>query len=116
MSKSMFEAAEIDGANAWMRFWKIIVPTLAPMTFYLAMLGITTGMQTFDIVKLFAGNNHQGYAGPHNSGLTLSFFAYKEAFDACNMSTAAVISWLLFAITLVLTLINFKIRSKWGDD
>lgn len=116
INPAIYEAAEIDGANGWVKFWKITFPELAPMTFYLLMLGIITGMQTFDIAKLFAGAQHQGYAGPHNSGLTLSLFIYKKAFDDYNMSSAAVISWFLFILTFILAMINQKLRKKWVDD
>lgn len=116
INDTIYEAAKIDGANTLQRFFKITVPCLKSMTFYLFMLGIIAGMQTFDIAKLFAGAQHQGYAGPHNSGLTLSFLVYKQAFDTCDMGTAAVTSWFLFIITLLMSVISFKVRSRGGDN
>ena len=117
INKSIYEAADIDGATGWAKFWKVTFPELAPMTFYLLMLGIIAGMQTFEIAKIIRVDaNNSGVYGPYDCGLTLMCYVYREFDVNGNLSNASVISWFLFIITLTLSIISFKVRRKWVDE
>lgn len=113
---ALYEAAQIDGAGEWQKFLRITFPALGPMTFFLLMLGIIAGMQTFDVAKIFAGQTHEGYAGPHNVGLTLMLYIYQKANDYFNLPVASVMSWFLFLITFILAYVNTKLRKLWVSE
>lgn len=118
VNPSLYEAAAIDGASEWKKFWRITFPSIAPTTFFLLMAGIIAGLQTFDIAKLFASwasSAWTGTAGPDDMGLTTVFYIYKKGTLYYNIPEAAVASWILFVIILALTTINFKLRKKWVD-
>ncbi len=117
INASIYEAADIDGATGWKKFWHVTFPELMPMTFYLLMLGIIAGMQTFEIPKIIRVDaNNSGVYGPYDCGLTLMCYIYREFDVNGNLSHASVISWFLFIITLTLSIVSFKVRKKWVDE
>ncbi len=101
----LFEAAAVDGASRWQQFRFITLPLLRPMAFYAVTLTIIGNMQIF--VEPFLLVNRDG--GVNNAGLTTVMYLYKTAFNDLDMGLAASISWVLFAIIIVLTLINNRI-------
>ena len=116
LNKELFEAADVDGANSWKKFSRITLPAIAPTTFFLLLSGIIAGMQTFDIAKIFAGDSWTGISGPDNVGLTTVLYIYNTGTKYNNMPKAAVMSWVLFVIVFLATMINFKLRKKWVDE
>jgi multiple sugar transport system permease protein len=101
----LFEAAAVDGANRWQQFRHITLPLLRPMAFYAVTLTIIGSMQIF--VEPFLLVNRDG--GVNNAGLTTVMYLYKTAFNDLDMGLAASISWVLFAIIIVLTIINNRL-------
>lgn len=114
LNPSLYEAASVDGAGPLRKFFKITLPDLGPTTFYLFISGIIAGMQTFDIAKMIALlSDPSGLtAGPHNWGMTTILYIYQVGISASDMGRASVMSWFLFAIMLVVSIINFKVRNK----
>lgn len=112
INPAVYEAADIDGATGWTRFWKITFPELIPMFCYLLMLGIVAGMQTFEIAKVIrTSTGGLDIYGPNNSGLTLMCYIYKE-YSNMHLGNAAVLSWYLFVIVFVLSFFANKFKSK----
>lgn len=105
--RSLYEAAEIDGANRFNKFWHITIPCISPTTFYLAITGVIGGMQAFVPFQLMTNG------GPDYSTTTIVLYLYNNAFKYMKMGYASAMAWILFAIIMVLTLINFKFSSKW---
>lgn len=101
----LFEAAAVDGASRWQQFRHVTLPLLRPMAFYAVTLTIIGNMQIF--VEPFLLVNRDG--GVNNAGLTTVMYLYKTAFNDFDMGLAASISWVLFAIIIVLTVINNRI-------
>jgi ABC-type sugar transport system permease subunit len=101
------EAAAIDGANHWQSFWKIILPLLQPTTFFIFVTSLIGAFQVFDLVYAMTGG------GPANATTTLVHQIYNAAFKALDMGYAAAMSFVLFGIILVISLISMKaIRSE----
>lgn len=101
--KELYEAAEIDGANAIQRFWAVTWPGVSPVTFFIFTMGLINGFQAgFDAVYVMT----QG--GPYGATSTLSFYIYEKAYVAFEMGYASAIAWVLFIMILVVTLFNFK--------
>lgn len=119
VNQSLYEAADLDGANALRKVWHITIPAVAPTTFYLLMSGITTGLLSYDLAALIAKAEWgSAIGGVDNMGLTvMRLIKYLMdpavvAEDPAYMSAAAIISWLLFIVTATLATIVFIIRNR----
>jgi ABC-type sugar transport system permease subunit len=97
----LYEAARVDGAGAWHRFWNVTLPQLSPVTFFLLVTGILGSFQSFDIIKVMTNG------GPVNFTKTLIYYLYEEGFVAFHAGVAAVIAVVLFALMLVVTALQF---------
>jgi multiple sugar transport system permease protein len=97
-----YEAAEIDGASAWSKFWNITIPLLAPTTFFIMVMSIISSFQVFDIVYVLTSG------GPLGATKVLVFYVYEHAFQFFNMGYASAAAYVLFAILFILTLIQVK--------
>jgi len=102
---SMYEAAEIDGANSIKKFLFITVPYLKPMTAYVLLTSIIGTLQMFDQAYIFSN----GSGGPANSTLTVALMIYKYAFGTQNaMGFAATIAMILAGVILLLSVLSQK--------
>jgi multiple sugar transport system permease protein len=96
------EAAAIDGANRWQSFWKITLPLLQPTTFFIFVTSTIGAFQVFDQVYVMTGG------GPANATTTLVHQIYNAAFKAIDMGYAAAMSFVLFGIILVVSLLSMR--------
>jgi multiple sugar transport system permease protein len=103
----LYEAAAIDGANAWRRFRHITVPSISPVIFYNLIIGIIAALQSFTIFFIMT----QG--GPNNATLTFMLYLYKMGFQNLRMGYASAMAWLLFLYLALLTALVFKSSSRW---
>lgn len=108
ISDSMYEAAEIDGANAIKKFLYITIPLLRPVTGFVVIIGIIGTFQLFDQSYMFSG----GSGGPNNSTLTVVLLIYQYAFSNNQMGYAAAIAVSLALIILVATFIQRKMQKE----
>ena len=108
---SLYEAAELDGASVWRRFWGITLPLMTPVILYDIILGLSLGVQIFTQVLIIFGNDPPG--DPAGSTLTVVLHIYNNAFRYSNMGYAAALSWILFLITLVAALLIFRTSKRW---
>lgn len=97
-----YEAAEIDGAGKISKFWKITLPLLTPTTFFILVISMISSLQVFDIVYVLTSG------GPLGSTKVLVFYVYEHAFKFFEMGYASAISWILFAILFVFTMIQVR--------
>ncbi|MBL8133290.1 MAG: sugar ABC transporter permease [Anaerolineae bacterium] len=97
-----YEAAEIDGAGRWAKMRHITLPMMSPIFFFNLVIGFINSFQVFVIGYLITDG------GPQNSTLFLVLYIYRSAFQNLKMGYAAALSWLLFGILLVLSLIIFR--------
>jgi len=102
-----YEAAAIDGANAWQRFWKITIPMLTPYIFFNLIMGLIGTFQIFTQAFIMT----QG--GPANSTLFYAYHLFNNAFRYLHMGYAAAMAWFLFLIVLSLTALQMKLSRKW---
>ena len=99
ISVDLYEASELDGANAWQRFWYITLPALRPMMWFAVTLSVIGGLQLFDEPFILTG----GHGGPDQAGMTAALYFYREAFDFDDFGGASAMSWILFGFIAVLT-------------
>lgn len=96
------QAAELDGAGPWTRFWRITFPLLAPAHFFLLVVGLIGGFQIFDSVYVMTEG------GPAGSTEPIIFYLYRKAFTWFEMGYASAIAWVLFAIMFAATLAQWR--------
>ena len=107
----LYEAADIDGASKFQRFWNITWPQLAPITFFIFIMSVIGGLQGgFETAKTMT----QG--GPAGATTTLSYFIFTQGFETGRFGSASGVAWALFALVLVVTLINWKFGSRYVND
>ncbi len=101
------EAAEIDGANSWQRFWHVTFPCMTPIIFYNLLMSLITNMQVITPALALT----QG--GPGNSSRFISYIMYTYAFKDMKFSYACAVSFIFFLIIGVFTAILFITSGKW---
>ena len=109
ISKTYYEAASMDGAGVWARFFHVTLPLLTPTIFFVMITSIISGFQVFDAVYMMIGKTNPAY----DDTQTIVMLFYEQAFDYGHKGYAAAISVLLFAIILVLTIVQFSLQKKW---
>lgn len=107
ISPSYYEAAEIDGANSFYRFTKITLPLLSPTTFYLMIVRFIA------VFKLFTAVQIMTFGTPARSNTSIVVRIYEDAFSSYKFGYASAEAMILFAIILIITLINFWGQKKW---
>jgi multiple sugar transport system permease protein len=100
--QSLYEAAELDGANGWKQFIYITVPILRPVTFFVLAMGIIGTFQLFDQSYIFSN----GTGGPNNATLTVVLLIYQAVFRNLQMGYGAAIAFLLAGVIVTATLIQ----------
>lgn len=110
ISPSLYEAADIDGANAWHKFRSITLPGISSITFFLILAGLTAGLTTFDAAKVLAPLSWDNFAGPEDAGLTIMYYIYNTGVKNGEMGYASILSWMLFVVMMIPSVFLVKKR------
>ncbi|MFI5916734.1 carbohydrate ABC transporter permease [Dactylosporangium sp. NPDC051541] len=102
----LYEAARIDGANAWQRFRAVTIPGLRPTTFFVIVMLTIGSFKVFDLILLLTNG------GPGQSTLVLSQYIWQKGFLENQFGYASAISVVLFAICLLITLVQFAVNKR----
>ena len=105
--QSYLEAAKIDGASAWDRFWKIRLPLISPTIFFGTVMTAITSLQVFDQIYVITRG------GPGSSTATLGFAIYTNGFQNYQMGYASSLAWVMFVMIMALTGFQFWLQRKW---
>ena len=105
--RDLHEAAMIDGANGRQRFFNVTLPLISPTTFFVVVILVIGAFQ------LFSESFIMTRGGPASSTLTAVQYIYQSAFEYSSMGKAAAISWVLFAVIFVFTLIQTRLQNRW---
>ena len=98
----MLEVCEIEGATAWQRIWRVVIPLLTPSTVVVVALSMINSLKGFDILYIMTGG------GPFNSSDTLAMHMYNESFKKYLMGYGSAISVVLFLIALTIIGVYFR--------
>jgi multiple sugar transport system permease protein len=105
--RDLYEAADIDGANGWQKFWAITWPQISPTTFFIFIMSIITGFQ---------GGFMQAYimtaGGPGGATTTIEYYIFNNLYTWQNVGYAAAIAWFLFVIIFIVSLVNWRYGGK----
>ena len=105
--QSLYEAAEIDGASAWMRLRHVTLPMISPVIYFNLIMGIIGTLQTFaSAYVMFNGG------GPNRSALFYAVYLYQNAFEFRQMGYACAMAWILFLLILGLTWLATRATRK----
>ena len=107
--KEYHEAAEVDGANSWKRFWKITFPLLTPYIFYNLVVGMIAMLQIFEPMYVLFRDNQPLIS----STISMVYYLYQATFRQFEIGYGSAISWLILIIILVVTLIQFWVQKRW---
>ena len=102
----LHEAAKIDGASAWQGFWKITIPLLSPTILFQLVIGVIYEFQIFTQGYILGG-------GPNFSTTFYALELFNNAFRYLKMGYASAMAWVLFAVTLIITLLVFRSTPYW---
>ena len=104
---ALYDAALVDGANAWQRFWHITLPMITPVIFFNLVTGIIYTFQIFTEAYVMTEG------GPADATLFYNLYLYNNAFRYLDMGYASGLAWVLFFIVLGLTMLIFKSSAVW---
>lgn len=110
ISPSLYEAADIDGAGRGRKFWNITLPLITPIIFFDLVTSLIGSFQIFQEAYVMSSD---GSGGPANSLLFFNLHMWNKAFVTFEMGYAMAMSWILFLIVFVITLINLKLAPRW---
>jgi len=103
----LYDAASVDGANAWRRFRHVTLPLISPTTFFLFVF------QMIGAFQLFTEPFTMTRGGPAQSSLTVVYYIYQNAFEYGRMGKASAIAWFLFAFIFIFTFIQTRLQRHW---
>jgi len=107
--EQLYDAARIDGANNWQRFWRVTFPLLKPTTFFILATSIISSFQVFTSIYIMTAG------GPVGSTDVLVYHIYQAAWEELRMGYASAMSWVLFVIIMIATWLQFKIAGHYSD-
>lgn len=97
----LYEAAAIDGADLWQQFWRITLPMLSPISFFIVVTTLLASFQAFDIIFVMTRG------GPVDATNTLIYYLYELGFIAFHAGSAAAVGMILFLLMLLVTVVQF---------
>lgn len=104
---SLYEAAQIDGANIRQQFFNVTLPMISSITFFNLVVGIIASFQVF--VNAFIMTN----GGPQNATLFVVLYLYRNGFQYFKMGYASAVAWMLFVIIVFFTIVQFRLANRW---
>jgi multiple sugar transport system permease protein len=111
--QDLYEAAELDGAGRWKQFRHVTVPQISAALFFTLVVNTIASLQTFDeaYTAFFGTSNAQTYS--HEAALFYVVYLFQQAFQFMHMGYASALSWLLFVLILIITLIQAKVSKRF---
>jgi multiple sugar transport system permease protein len=107
VSRTLYEAATVDGANAWQRFLNVTLPMCSPVILFNLTIGFINSFQEFTLPWLLTNG------GPAASSEMYSLHLYRTAFQNLRMGTASALAWLLFIVIVAFTVVLFRTSGRW---
>lgn len=109
--KELYEAASIDGAGSWRRFWNVTLPLISPAVLFNVLVLTIAAFQIFD--QAFLLFHRTTASGSSDASLFYAIYLFEQAFRQFNFGFAAAMAWLLFVIILVISIIQMRIGNRF---
>ncbi|WP_353111604.1 sugar ABC transporter permease [Microbacterium sp.] len=107
LPESVMEAAMIDGARGFRMTWSIMIPMISPAIFFATIMTMITSLQVFVQPQMLTGG------GPGNATMPLVMWIYNQGFKFQDLGLAAAGAWILFALIIIITALQFGAQKKW---
>jgi len=112
VDKDLLDAAAVDGANAWQRFWHITLPSIKPVAVFVVVLSTIGSFQLYELAYLMLGNG----PGPEESGLTVVMYLYLRGFYSGDLGYASAVGWTLALIVLAISIVQMRMSGTWRKE
>jgi ABC-type sugar transport system permease subunit len=109
---TLYEAATVDGANAFQRFWHVTLPSIQPVAVFVIVLSTIGSFQLFELPFLMLQNG----PGPDDAGLTIVMYLYQNGFITGDLGYASAIGWTLALGVLVLAVVQMYLSGSWKKE
>ena len=109
--RELHEAAQIDGAGEFRRFFSITLPLISPTIFYLLIIGLIGALQEFTRFQVMTSDG-----GPEYQGMTVVFYLYRQLFNASggsDLGVASAMGWIIAVLISAVTILNFSLQRRW---
>ncbi len=103
----LYEAAELDGASLWGRFWHVTIPMISPVILYNLMIAMILSLQVFTRIYVLTGG------GPNYGSYFYNLYVYENAFSFFKLGLASAQAWILFVLILIMTVIALRTSGRW---
>jgi ABC-type sugar transport system permease subunit len=115
VDRELYDAAAVDGAGAWSRFWNVTLPGIKPVMTFLVVSGTIGALQLFELpYVLFL--QHGSAAGPKWAGLTIVMYLYQQGFDLGDIGAACAVGWFLVLLILGVALVQIRISRAGREE
>ncbi len=112
VDRDLYDAAAVDGANAFQRFWHVTMPSIKPVAVFVVVLSTIGSFQLFELPYLMLQNT----SGPEQSGLTIVMYLYQKGFESGDLGYASVVGWTLALGVLMISLVQMRLAGTWKKD
>jgi len=103
----LLEAASLDGAGPWRKFLHVTVPIMTPVIFFNLIVGVIGNFQVFAPALIMTKG------GPQDATLFMVLYIYRNAFEYSKIGYSAAVSWVLFVVIILLTIVQFRLSGRW---
>lgn len=107
--RDLHEAAEVDGASGWQRFWRISLPLLTPYIFYNLVVGLINSLQIFEPIFVLYRDNQPIVS----STISMVYYLWQKSFSHFEIGYGSAISWIVLVIIMIVTIIQFRLQDRW---
>ena len=107
--RELHEAAEVDGAGPWKRFWSVTFPLLTPYVFYNLVVGLVASLQIFEPIFVLYRDNEPLVS----SAISMVYYLWQASFSHFEIGYGSAISWLIFLLILGVTVVQFRMQRRW---
>ncbi|MGB7156945.1 MAG: sugar ABC transporter permease [Tepidisphaeraceae bacterium] len=115
VDRELYEAAEVDGAGRWSRFWNVTLPGIQPVLLFMLLVGTIGAFQLFETPYVMLQGINEG-AGPNNAGLTIVMYLYNLGFNLGDIGYASAVGWMLVLIILGVSLLQLWLTKPTRED
>jgi ABC-type sugar transport system permease subunit len=113
--RELYEAAEVDGAGKWSKFWNVTLPGIRPVMLFMILVGTIGALQLFELPYVLSAEINEGQ-GPNNAGLTIVMYLYNLGFSLGDIGYASAVGWGLVVLIFGVSLLQLWLTRATAED